>query len=418
FYENVMDILTDIYKHDVLKSHGYLTDNAQLNRNHLTISLKYFSEKENNIFQKRPKTNVSNNIQTLIKLDKPPIDMNQVKESNAKPMSLFTPPWLNKNFTSTIPKPTETSMQSPKMKIYEPLTRDQRSSQIEDETSKSSISNRQEQIDSKEENIDPNDTVRLGEEGWHERYYKQKFNIDVNTLENFRTQIVQDYVQGLCWILEYYYKGVPSWDWYYSYHYAPFASDFTTLKDTFVPFNKNSKPLKPLEQLIAIYPPKYAKYLPERWQELIFNKESRIFNFYPANLDVDLNGKLKKEQGIIVLPFIDEKLLLQTLESVYETLTPEEEKRNKHDYDVLFIHSTNSCYKQFKELYYHNDEHQITQTKPLLILTNLSEGMTGRISADDDDEFKFIGETIQFRKLIYGNDIKHNQVLSVKYQNS
>ncbi|CAF5050418.1 unnamed protein product, partial [Rotaria sp. Silwood1] len=249
-------------------------------------------------------------------------------------------------------------------------------------------------------------------------YYKQKFNIDVNTLENFRTQIVQDYVQGLCWILEYYYKGVPSWDWYYSYHYAPFASDFTTLKDTFVPFNKNSKPLKPLEQLIAIYPPKYAKYLPERWQELIFNKESRIFNFYPANLDVDLNGKLKKEQGIIVLPFIDEKLLLQTLESVYETLTPEEEKRNKHDYDVLFIHSTNSCYKQFKELYYHNDEHQITQTKPLLILTNLSEGMTGRISADDDDEFKFIGETIQFRKLIYGNDIKHNQVLSVKYQNS
>lgn len=46
---------------------------------------------------------------------------------------------------------------------------------------------------------------RLWEEGWKQRYYKSKFDVDV-TDEDFRQKVVKSYVEGLCWVLRYYYQ--------------------------------------------------------------------------------------------------------------------------------------------------------------------------------------------------------------------
>lgn len=46
---------------------------------------------------------------------------------------------------------------------------------------------------------------RLWEEGWKQRYYKTKFDVDASD-EDFRRKVVQSYVEGLCWVLRYYYQ--------------------------------------------------------------------------------------------------------------------------------------------------------------------------------------------------------------------
>jgi 5'-3' exoribonuclease 2 len=201
---------------------------------------------------------------------------------------------------------------------------------------------------------------------------------------------------------------------YFPYHYAPFASDFLQLKDLSVFFDKKTKPFKPLEQLMAVFPSQSRKFLPIEWQPLMKEKESPIIDFYPLNFCVDLNGKRYEWQGVALLPFVDEKRLHRTLEHVYSTLTGEEQTRNKRDYDRLYIHSSNLCYDYFKELYVPG-ENEITRKNPLDMPTMLSNGMAGRIWPDDDDKIKPVGEQIK-APLPNSEDIENNQIICVKYR--
>jgi 5'-3' exoribonuclease 2 len=86
--------------------------------------------------------------------------------------------------------------------------------EMEKETPAPRSSNDQDSRHDEEQDNNPNDSVRLWEEGWRERYYKNKFNVDKNNMEEFRVQVAQHYARGLCWVLQYYYQGVPAWDWY------------------------------------------------------------------------------------------------------------------------------------------------------------------------------------------------------------
>ncbi|KAJ8356102.1 hypothetical protein SKAU_G00188960 [Synaphobranchus kaupii] len=168
---------------------------------------------------------------------------------------------------------------------------------------------------------EPEDNVRLWEEGWKQRYYKSKFDVDVSD-EAFRRKVVKSYVEGLCWVLRYYYQGCASWKWYFPFHYAPFASDFKDIKDLFTEFDTDTKPFKPLEQLMSVFPAASGNFLPDTWRMLMSNPDSSIIDFYPDDFAIDLNGKKFAWQGVALLPFVDERRLRAALEGVYPDLTP------------------------------------------------------------------------------------------------
>ncbi|CAL8314988.1 unnamed protein product [Merluccius merluccius] len=224
---------------------------------------------------------------------------------------------------------------------------------------------------------EPEDNVRLWEDGWKQRYYKTKFDVDASD-EDFKKKVVRSYVEGLCWVLRYYYQGCASWKWYFPFHYAPFASDFKDIKGMFSDFEKETKPFKPLEQLMGVFPAASGNFLPETWRELMSSPESSIIDFYPDDFAIDLNGKKYAWQGVALLPFVDERRLRAALADVYPDLSQEEVRRNSLGSDMLFVRKSHPLCDFIKELYL--AESQEATEMP----AELCHGIQGTLTLDGD----------------------------------
>lgn len=195
------------------------------------------------------------------------------------------------------------------------------------------------------------DHVRLWEEGYADRYYQQKFHKDPQDID-FRHKVARAYVEGLAWVLLYYFQGCPSWEWYYPYHYAPFAADFKGLATMDIHFEKGQIS-RPFEQLMSVLPAASRHALPEVFHDLMLDNKSDIIDFYPQDFDVDLNGKKMAWQGIALLPFIDMPRLLKAVQARYPLLSPEDVARNTVGRDVLlFSDSHESLYDAISTHFY------------------------------------------------------------------
>jgi len=185
------------------------------------------------------------------------------------------------------------------------------------------------------------DEVRLGEDGWKERYYQIKMNIDRQKKDDNVVfhKLFKSYAEGLSWVMRYYYDGCASWSWYYPFHYAPMASDLTSLDRYKIQFEL-SKPFSPIGQLMGVLPSLSAHALPEPCAELMVNPMSPIIDFYPMDFKLDLNGKKALWQAVALLPWIEEQRLLTELEKIEPKFTPEEKDRNSLGVDYIFVHKS------------------------------------------------------------------------------
>ena len=164
-------------------------------------------------------------------------------------------------------------------------------------------------------------------------YYKEKLKIDINTPEGKeeKNKMFNLYLQGLQWVLLYYYQGVKSWRWYYPYNYAPMISDFENIdfnynsNDLIKLFeNDKSEPFSPFQSLLFILPKTSFDLLPPCYKEF----PNQAPEYFPENVDIDYNGKHTPWEAVVLLPFLDEEKVLN-LEKKDRKLTKEEEIYDK-----------------------------------------------------------------------------------------
>ena len=174
-------------------------------------------------------------------------------------------------------------------------------------------------------------------EQWKDRYYREKFSWGLDNEDGLR-ELTETYVQGLQWVLFYYYRGVVSWPWFYKYHYAPMISDVKRGLEADMNFQLG-QPFRPYQQLMGVLPDRSKKIVPKAYHELMTSPDSPIIDFYPRDFDLDMNGKKMEWEAVVKIPFIDEKRLLSAMARRDHLLTAEESQRNTFGVSLKFTYA-------------------------------------------------------------------------------
>lgn len=345
--EGAISRLISLYKATIHKTKGYLTKDGIVNLERVQLIMNDLGTMEDGIFKKRREKEL------------------YFRQVN-KRKKMREQAWKDE-------KTMKFESAGPLYKLGKPGTE----VVAEDQTDKG-VKRKAEEIDEDEE-MDKQDEVKLWEDGWRDRYYQSKFGVAPGD-EKFRKTVAHAYVQGLCWVLRYYYQGCASWKWYFPYHYAPFACDFVDIAEVSSEFDPNTKPFKPLEQLMSVFPAASGKFLPETWRKHMTDIDSPIIDFYPSNFQIDLNGKKYAWQGVALLPFVDEPRLLSTLAEVYPDLTEVEKKRNRNGPDRIFVGRHHPLFEFLKELF---ESNALASEEPTVDLNpKLTHGVRGTLGKD------------------------------------
>ncbi|XP_030052083.1 5'-3' exoribonuclease 2 isoform X2 [Microcaecilia unicolor] len=391
--EGAIDRLVNIYKDVVHKTGGYLTDSGFVNLERVQMIMLAVGEVEDSIFKKR-----KDDDENFKRRQKEKRKRMKRDQPAFIPQGQFAPHALdmrNRSGPQAISNPRQTA--------YEMRMQNKFSMNKGSPSPAGGIKRKAEDSDSEPE---PEDNIRLWEEGWKQRYYKNKFDVDA-TDEKFRFKVVQSYVEGLCWVLRYYYQGCASWKWFFPFHYAPFASDFENIANISSDFETNTKPFKPLEQLMGVFPAASGNFLPETWRKLMSDPESSIIDFYPDDFAIDLNGKKFAWQGVALLPFVDERRLRAALEEVYPDLTPDEIRRNSLGGDHVFVGKSHPVHDFILELYESDTQ------EPADLPPELCHGIQGELQTDEG--------AVLPNKTVYSpvpmlRDLNQNSVISIKFK--
>ncbi|RAR04095.1 5 -3 exoribonuclease [Stemphylium lycopersici] len=152
-------------------------------------------------------------------------------------------------------------------------------------------------------------------DAWKNDYYKSKFDWDRSNEEE-----------------------LPSWPWYYGYHYSPMISDVKRGLKADINF-KLGQPFKPYQQLMGVLPDRSKSIVPKAYHPLMTSEDSPIIDFYPRDFTLDMNGKKQDWEAVVKIPFIQEDRLLKAMATKEDQLLPDEKARNTFGVSLKFTYA-------------------------------------------------------------------------------
>ena len=142
-------------------------------------------------------------------------------------------------------------------------------------------------------------------------------------------KLCHDYLEGMQWVLSYYTRGVSNWKWNFRYHYAPCASVLSNHIASFrFPVYERTIPSTPFQQLLCVLPPKSANLIPEPLASLLTDEKSPLKKQCPEHFEIDLRGKRKEWEGIVILPMVDFNLVRDCYLKILGNVDKKEMSRN------------------------------------------------------------------------------------------
>ena len=375
--EGALALMFDTYKSVLPKTDGYINDGGYIDLNRLRILLDELSEVEHRFFQsehadaswlkskqkqpseeERPEN--KNKGQLVISSTQKEIFKDIKKWVNASSSfsqkSPYDLPWtlpardreFVKNLVASLHldwKTVEGSNGERHLRIWFPAPLEDDENDGEDDEAQTAIFRVLKRYDNaKIIDVSPEEAqVKMEQKyndkfwNWKDRYYKEKLDWGMDEEEEMR-KMAENYVQGLQWVLFYYYRGVASWPWFYGYHYSPMISDVKKGLGADMNFQLG-QPFRPFQQLMGVLPDRSKTIVPTAYHDLMTNPDSPIYDFYPRDFDLDMNGKKMEWEAVVKIPFIDETRLLAAMKTKEHLLSEDERQRNDFGVTVKFTYS-------------------------------------------------------------------------------
>ena len=158
------------------------------------------------------------------------------------------------------------------------------------------------------------DIEQFDSERYREAYYQRNFG---GYTPELIEKVCDEYLRGMMFVIEYYTRCIPSFEWCYPYHYAPLFSDlhqFVKTKSSLGYTFTMRPPLTQVEALASVLHPRNFNQLPDPVASFLQTR-SKIDSKFPNEFEVDLEGKMQEYEGVILLPVIEYETIKHLLRS-------------------------------------------------------------------------------------------------------